>query len=88
MPDMLWWSQLEETVSAYFSQFFKYVVRESLYIMQTLDTEGNKESFQAFPRGKIAVTVKGYMWGFEIWEDSAYKGRECHVLKLRRRALR
>lgn len=73
MPDMPWWSQLEETVSAYFSQFFKFVVRESLYIMQTLDTEGNMESFQAFPRGKIADTVKGYAWGFKIWEDSAYK---------------
>jgi len=33
MPDMPWWSQLEETIGAYFSQFFKYVVRESLYIM-------------------------------------------------------
>ena len=41
--------------------------------MQTLDTEGNMEKFQAFPHGKIAVTVKGYMWGFKIWEDSAYK---------------
>ncbi|KAL0043400.1 hypothetical protein WJX79_003619 [Trebouxia sp. C0005] len=40
---------------------------------RTLDTEGNMESFQAFPRGKIADTVKGYAWGFKIWEDSAYK---------------
>ena len=58
MPDMPWWSPLEDIVSAYFS--------ESLYIMHTLDIEVNMESFQAFPRGKIADTHKGYAWGFKI----------------------
>ena len=29
----------------YFSQFFKYVVKESLHIMQTLDTEGKEKKF-------------------------------------------
>lgn len=73
MPNMPWWSQLEETVGAYFGRFFVYVVRESLYIMQTLDTEGRMEKFLAFPRGKIADTVRPYKWGFSIWEDSSYK---------------
>ena len=66
MPNMPWWSQLEETVGAYFGRFFAYVVRESLYIMQTLDTEGRMEKFLAFPRGKIADTVRPYKWGFSI----------------------
>ena len=73
MANMPWWRQLERTVSAYFSQFFAYVVTESLYIMMTLDTDGSMESFLAFPRGKVADTVRPYKWGFTIWEESSYK---------------
>ena len=73
MPNMPWWRQLERTVSAYFSQFFAYVVRECLYIMMTLDNDGSVDSFLAFPRGKIADTVRPYKWGFGIWEESSYK---------------
>jgi hypothetical protein len=31
------------------------------------------KTLQAFPRGKVADTVRAYMWGFEIWEESNYK---------------
>ncbi len=64
MPDMPWYGQLEETVSTYISQFFKYVVREGLYILQTLDHEGHVDSFEAFKRGTITDTVRSYKWGF------------------------
>lgn len=65
--------QLEETVAAYCSQFFAYVVRESLYIMMTLDTEGGTDTFLAFPCGKIAGIVRPYKWGFTIWEELCCK---------------
>jgi hypothetical protein len=77
MQDMPWWSQLEETVGAYISQYFKYVVRERLYIMQTLDHEGNVERFEAFKRGTITDTVRSYKWGFNIWDESSYKSEHA-----------
>ena len=77
MADMPWWGHLEETVSVYMSQFFKYVVREGLYIMQTLDNEGNVESFEAFKRATIKDTVRPYKWAFGIWEESSNKAENA-----------
>ncbi len=70
MPDMPWSRKLEETVGRYLSHYFKFIVRESLYIMQTLNHEGDMETFQAF---QIADVVRGYKWAFTIWEESDYK---------------
>jgi len=73
MPEMPWWRKLEETIGRYLSQFFRFIVREAIYIYQTLEYDGKVEAYQAFPRGKIAQVVLSYKWAFSSWEESDYK---------------
>ena len=73
MPDMPWYKRLEDTVSRYLSHYFVFIIREGLYIMQTLTEDGSYDSYQAFPRAKVKDTVRSYAWSFDIFEHSAYK---------------
>jgi len=65
-----WWPQLEQVVVRYMSNYFVFVSTPSVYVYQTLDSEGDVQSYVRYDGSKLANLVMPYKWAFKIWNES------------------
>ena len=65
-----WWPQLEQVVVRYMSNYFVFVSTPSVYVYQTLDSEGDVQSYVRYDGSKLANLVMPYKWAFKIGSES------------------
>jgi len=70
MQDQNWYPDVEETICRYLSNFWVFVSNPSVYVLQTLDSEGNVATYQRYDGGKLKNVVQPYEWAFRTWNTS------------------
>lgn len=70
MQDQPWYADMEETLCRYLSHFWVFVSNPSVYVLQTLDSEGQVATYQRYDGSKLKNVVQPYEWAFKTWNTS------------------
>ncbi len=70
MIDQDWYSELEETVCRYISNFWVFVSKPSVCVLQTLDSDGQVATYTRYDGNKLKNVVQPYEWAFQLWNKS------------------